>query len=148
MSQHDFQARLARIDIQPQAVAPVASGPSTPMRSEPGPMDVARGLMLGAVASLGASMVEFHLWLEGDAMAYLDGAGSLVGIGAIIVIAWVLTQGVRVRGFLGQGGLIAGVIGEMSAELWLPEVAPGLAAALFNHSFVSLVQAGHVFSIF
>ncbi|MGR3794604.1 hypothetical protein [Vannielia sp. SX4] len=153
MAQQDFQARLARLDAQPKAAPataaePSAQAPARPVSDEPGAGDVARGLMLGAVASLGASMVEFHLWLGGDAMAYLEGTGAMVGIIAIMVIAYVLSQGIRARGFLGQGALVAGVVGEMSAETMLPEFAPGLSAALFNQQFVSLVQAGYSFSIF
>ena len=107
------------------------------------------GLILGFLASLGASMVEFHLWLGGDAMAYIDGRGSMVGIGAIIAIAYVLGQALPARGFLGTGGTVAGVLAEfLWFESMVPHIAPGLAATLFNDQYAALIRAGYSLTLF
>ncbi|MCO6381943.1 hypothetical protein [Oceanicola sp. 502str15] len=153
MSQQDFQQRLARLNTQPEpAAAPMAraSAPSAPARRprEPGPLDVALGLLVGVVANLIASIVEFHLWLGGDAMAYITGEGSFIGSVAVFAAAYLLITTFSVKGFPGMGGVVAGVFGMGLLESFLPEVAPGLATALFNDQYVSLILAGYDLSFF
>ena len=106
-------------------------------------MDAVRGVICGLLAAFIADMVELHAWLAGDAVAFLDGQGALIGILAIGAAACMLHPLLRPHGNLGLVGIVGGVLGLDFVMDYLTALAPDAVALAYGPGYLSAIEQGY-----